>query len=554
MAHPVPNAIIRFEPDGYDVRRPWLMGRQVAGHGFLRAAIAARGDEPVYGYTPTPAGAAAFAEMVREIDPGAEPERVRPDQMTEARLAGRALYLADPTLAAFARLRLREGVGRYSHCGVTHTTATPLIMGLIADLLIEPVAPWDALVCTSQAVAETVRRVHEAQADYLRWRLGPGVALSGPQLPVIPLGVHCADYVFDEADRAAGRDALGIGADDIVALFVGRLTFTGKAHPFPMYRGLQLAAERTGRKVVLLQCGWSPTREIGEAYATGAEAFAHDVRTLTVDGRETAARGHAWAAGDLFVSISDGIQETFGLTPIEAMAAGLPCVVSDWNGYRDTVRDGVDGFRIPSWTPAAGSVGQEIAALQERGALDYDGYCWAASAMTSVDIAELVDLIEQPELRRKMGEAGRRRAREVFDWAQVFGQYRTLWSELDARRRGAMDHPEELARIEATPRAAPSRLDPFHAFGHYPTAQITPATLVILRPGAAEADYRARLDHVLFSDSRATPGVALPMLAELALGPAPVSRLARAAGIGPGAAAAIVGMLAKMDLVHLSPG
>ena len=28
------------------------------------------------------------------------------------------------------------------------------------------------------------------------------------------------------------------------------------------------------------------------------------------------------------------------------MAAGLPVVVSDWDGYRDTVRDGVDGFRI----------------------------------------------------------------------------------------------------------------------------------------------------------------------------------------------------------------
>ena len=26
------------------------------------------------------------------------------------------------------------------------------------------------------------------------------------------------------------------------------------------------------------------------------------------------------------------------------MAAGLPLVVSDWSGYRDLVRDGVDGF------------------------------------------------------------------------------------------------------------------------------------------------------------------------------------------------------------------
>jgi len=28
------------------------------------------------------------------------------------------------------------------------------------------------------------------------------------------------------------------------------------------------------------------------------------------------------------------------------MAAGLPCVVTDWDGYKDTVRHGEDGFRV----------------------------------------------------------------------------------------------------------------------------------------------------------------------------------------------------------------
>ena len=40
------------------------------------------------------------------------------------------------------------------------------------------------------------------------------------------------------------------------------------------------------------------------------------------------------------------MQESFGLTPIEAMAAGLPRVISDWDGYRDSVNDGEDGFLI----------------------------------------------------------------------------------------------------------------------------------------------------------------------------------------------------------------
>jgi glycosyltransferase involved in cell wall biosynthesis len=53
--------------------------------------------------------------------------------------------------------------------------------------------------------------------------------------------------------------------------------------------------------------------------------------------------------------LSDNIQETFGIVPIEAMAAGLPVVVLDWDGYKNTVRDGIDGFRVPTLMSGAGS-------------------------------------------------------------------------------------------------------------------------------------------------------------------------------------------------------
>ena len=41
------------------------------------------------------------------------------------------------------------------------------------------------------------------------------------------------------------------------------------------------------------------------------------------------------AASDMFISLADSYQETFGLTPIEAMASELPVVASNWNGYRN---------------------------------------------------------------------------------------------------------------------------------------------------------------------------------------------------------------------------
>ena len=222
-------------------------------------------------------------------------------------------------------------------------------MNDITGLLTAPVMPWDALICTSSAVARTVRLLLDAEIAALRWRFGPSLTVTQPLLPIIPLGVHCDDFAFAPHEREAARAALGIAADEVVALFVGRLSFHAKAHPHAMYAGLQAAAQRTGRKLVLIQSGWFATEHIKAAFGDGAARACPDVRALFTDGKDPDRRRQSWAAADLFVSLADNIQETFGLAPIEAMAAGLPVVVTDWDGYKDTVRDGVDGFRIPTW-------------------------------------------------------------------------------------------------------------------------------------------------------------------------------------------------------------
>jgi hypothetical protein len=84
---------------------------------------------------------------------------VDPGQILERIGASRGvLYLSDPSFANFARLRQRVGPASYSLCGVTHTLATAGTQQMIADLSSEEVMPWDALVCTSNAALETVRR------------------------------------------------------------------------------------------------------------------------------------------------------------------------------------------------------------------------------------------------------------------------------------------------------------------------------------------------------------------------------------------------------------
>jgi starch synthase len=276
------------------------------------------------------------------------------------------------------------------------------------------------------------------------------------------------------------------------------------------------------------------------------------VRVMFLVGREGAARQHAWAAADLFLSPSDSIQETFGLTPVEAMAAGLPVVVSDYDGYRDTVRDGVDGFRVPTWAPVEG-MGVALARAYEDKALNYDQYCWGATASTVVELAAYADavcaLVESPDLRRRMGEAGRARARAEYDWSVVFAKYRTLWGELDARRRAALADPVESAWIGAAPTALPGRLDPFRVFGHYPTRGLDGETRLTLAPGATNRDLAEALAHPLFAALSIERSAIEAVFAAAAKSSG--TRLSVLAGSDPGdlpIAVRTAGLLVKMGL------
>ncbi|MYM35556.1 glycosyltransferase [Duganella sp. FT94W] len=549
------SAAILFEPDGYVLNGPKLMGRQAAGHAFLRAAVAGRGTQPVFAYTPFERSAALFANAVQAIDASAPPHWVPGDRLDLLGKIG-TLYLPGPDLNTQARLRLRAGPGAYSLVGVTHTTASHGAMDSITSLLAAPVMPWDALICTSAAVVHTVQELLRAELDHLRWRFGSAVQPTLPQFPVIPLGVHCADYQLVEGERARARSALGIGPDEVVALFVGRLSFHAKAHPHAMYQGLQAAVARSGKSVVLLQSGWFANDAIEACFRGGAEQFCPDVRSMFADGRDPLARRQAWAAADLFVSLSDNIQETFGLTPIEAMAAGLPVVVTDWDGYKDTVREGVDGFRIPTWMPPP-NVGETFARAHEAGVDNYDMYCGLTCQTVAVDGAVLADrlaaLIGDAALRQRMGEAGRRQASAVYDWGVVYRQYQQLWEALADRRRAAVQAGDRLLR--GAPACAPSRMDPYRSFGAYPSRLIQPDSLVALRPGADMGRFAGLAGHGLFNyATKVLPSadVVERIMGALADQPLSVNTLAARTTMMLGPLILALAVMAKMDLLVFS--
>ena len=481
----LPLAAVRFEPSAFSLSGARIMGRQSAGEAFLRAAVHAAGGASLPGSGPLPEGGAEFAKAVAAVDARAQTRWI-PSHRFDLLAAAGALHQPDPSISLAARYRLSGGAtSAYSITGVTHTISSEGAMGFITDYAISPVMPWDGLICTSQAVKAGVVRLIEAQEQYLGWRMKGAQLPARPQLPVIPLGVHPGDFDASAQERVAARGAMKIAADEVVFLFLGRLSYHAKAHPFPMYEALEGAAKAGTKKITLMQCGWFANDSIEAAFKQGAARFAPSVRHVFVDGREAKNRKAAWAASDVFMTLADNIQETFGLTPLEAMAAGKPVIASDWDGYRETVTHGKTGLLIASFMPEAPH-GARYAAAHVSGAVDYDKYIGFASQHVSVDLRSLrqaiVSLAESPDLRRVMGEAGRKMAERKFDWKHVFRSYQEFWAELAAIRAKA-------EADDGAPTVMPGQMDPFKLFGHYPTFSIHPQTCVEKRAdGAAWRD------------------------------------------------------------------
>ncbi|MDP8918190.1 MAG: glycosyltransferase family 4 protein, partial [Pseudomonadota bacterium] len=400
-------------------------------------------------------------------------------------------FTPSPINAAQAWQRELHGSKAWSLCGVNHTLSSARAMDGLTDLLAAPVQPWDAVICTSAASRDVIQTLFERQEDYLRGRLG-ATRFVRPHLPVIPLGVDCDAQAEQVAGRELARAALGLRAKDFVVLFLGRLSFHAKANPAPMYLALERLSQR--HSVVLIECGWTANVQIAAAFADARAKLCPSVRSIVLDGRQPDKRAQAWGAADVFCSLSDNIQETFGLTPIEAMAAGLPVVVTDWDGYKDTVRNGIDGFAVPTIAAPPGS-GHLLAARHALEIDSYDSYIGQASTAVSVDIDAAAQAFEHlasdPDLRRRMGASGAARAREVFDWKVIIQAYENLWRELGRLRMAG--EPGSPSSPDSTRPFWPARPDPFELFASFPSAELSSAHRVMPVASIDEQEVSERL-------------------------------------------------------------
>ena len=542
-----PAAVV-FHADAVETPGKDLVGRRSAGQSFLRGWLAHAPGERVRILTQTTQAAEAFRALADEMGVD-RPLDVRTLATGEDFTDLGTIFFPGPGYLNCAWLRERVGASSCSLVGVTHTVSTRRVLEGLQALLSEPVQPWDAVICTSPAVQGVVEAQFDATCRYLVERFG-AERVPRPRLPVIPLGIHADDFAPQPGARERMRQRHGAG-EAFVVMSMGRITSVEKANPVPLYLALEAVAQALGRPVHLWQVGWASRDEEETLHREGAAALCPSVQVLRIDGREPAVRRDIWAGADVFTLPVDNVQETFGLVPVEAMAAGLPVVMPDWNGFRATVRDGETGYLVPTRMPAPGSaLGAEFAARYADGRDGYLAHLALLQQQTQIDVPAygeaLLSLARDAELRRRMGAAGRAHVAAELDWSAVIPRYQALADELAALRGG----------VPHAPGAVPLQLDPFHLYVRYPSQAVNVGWTVTATGTLDEAGLRA-LDalngRTLYNRKQTADRRVVAFLeASHAAGAAPIWRIGRSLRMTDDVAVSVALFLAKYNYAQLT--
>ena len=216
--------------------------------------------------------------------------------------------------------------------------------------------------------------------------------ISESHIEVIHPGVSLERFTHQDnlGSRREIRERHGISNEDLVILFVG-MNFEIKRLGLLMEGISRLSmGNGSGVEVKLLVVGK------GKEMAYMDMAREHGVADRVIFAGVTREVEKYYFAGDIFAMPS--VYDTFGMAVLEAMAAGLPVIISRTVGAKDLVKDGVEGFVL-------------------------------GDPPTAIELSEKIKFLSNAKNRLKMGERARHQALK-HDWDRVAermaGLYLTL--------------------------------------------------------------------------------------------------------------------------------
>ncbi len=259
----------------------------------------------------------------------------------------------------------------------------------------------------------TVFQNREDQAFFYRHGMlgaGPGRLIAGSGIDVEGFARKAANG----PDRAALRDTLGLGTSEVV-ITVTRMT-RQKGIPTLLKAAALVHEVRPQVRFVLV----GPREGEGPMAVSQAEIDRHAPYVIAVGQRPDVPA--LLAAADVFAFPTE-YREGVPRAILEAALSGLPIVTTQMPGCSDVIRDGWNGYLVPTQSPSALA-------------------------------ARIIDLLSDRETARVMGQRAATLVRREFNLDITVERYVTVYRELMACHAASTSPMSDAPQLPAATRSA----------------------------------------------------------------------------------------------------
>jgi glycosyltransferase involved in cell wall biosynthesis len=414
-----------------------------------------------------------------ECDYASLPHLLQTDQLD-------LLCSVDPFVSSFIGARALWAHKPVPVVGMLHSIHSSLgASEAVFSLLNGATYPYDAIISPSHCGSVAYAQLLEAAAQWLAKSMAPHKAprFAG-RMEVIPYGIDASPY--QGLDRASCRAGLEWPQDAIILLSLGRFARQEKACLLPLMLATAQLRQRRQPVVLVLAGGGHgdytvQLKEMAQSLGIADHVLIHE----NVDSHDKVLMV---GAADIFVAPSDNIQETYGLSLLEAMAAACPVVAAGWNGYREIVDAPHTGLLVPTYAAPVDDVLHQVQRLAEGiGGYGHRDLHESVVVDPQALCAALETLCNNAPLRQQMGQAGRRRVQQHFNILQQGQRLGDLLLDLHGQAKATALGSEKSSAVPFTDRVG-------RRFAHYPNHGILePHRCVQIATWAKDMAWRHRV-------------------------------------------------------------
>jgi len=414
---------ILFFSDTYVLEdKQCIMGRFVANNQFIEA-IHKRGHS-IYLYVSSETEKEYLAQKLGDTYSNLEIVSVSQLYFQSDDYLPDILHILSPNMYRCFYLRNEVFKKNIPVTGVTHSLGHAVYLDWVFLNLIHGPLQSDGLICTSATAKAVVENMQIKVLDHIG-------SFDRFKTKVIPLGIQTTNY--DLSVREKARSSIGLNESDFCLLWVGRFSYSTKTDLAAVLTNLSSLMKESHSRNLKFICAGALESEFDKNWITNCVSELSIQKNVHFEfniSDET--KKNLYLSADCFLAPSDNVQETFGLSVVEALDAGLPVIAYDWDGYK-SILDEKCGFFVPTYSVGGAHMLDTLAPLQ----LDFQNHFWMSQTVFAdykFMNASILKLMNSPKLCVEMSSASRERSLD-FTWEAVVKKYELYWAELIERSK-----------------------------------------------------------------------------------------------------------------------